>query len=62
MPKLALIQKDAAAALDVSVDFFGEHIAPELRCVHRGRRRLYPMSEIQRWLDAESDRAIDIRR
>lgn len=49
--RLAHNQRDAAKALGVSVPTFREHIAPELRCVYVGRRRLYPVNALQRWLD-----------
>lgn len=58
VPRLAMNKTDAAAALGVSVDFFDAHIAAELKCVRRGRRRLYPTTELQRWLDAEAERAV----
>lgn len=54
--RLALNRTDSAAALGVSVDFFDEHVAHELRCVRRGRRRLYPIREIERWLDETAER------
>jgi hypothetical protein len=41
----------------VSVDFFDEHIAPELRTVRRGRRRLIPVRELERWVDEQADLA-----
>jgi hypothetical protein len=56
-PKLALNQQDAAEALGVSPDFFQQHLCHEIRCVRRGRRRLYPISELQRWLDESASRA-----
>jgi excisionase family DNA binding protein len=56
-PKLALNQQDAAEALGVSLDFFRQHHRHEIRCVRRGRRRLYPISELQRWLDGDASRA-----
>jgi hypothetical protein len=59
IPRLALSQEEAAAALGVSVDFFAEHIRPELRVVRRGRRRLYPVKELHRWLDVEASRALE---
>jgi hypothetical protein len=37
--RLALSKADAATALCVSIDFFDEYIAHELRIVRRGRRR-----------------------
>jgi hypothetical protein len=59
IPRLALSQEEAAAALGVSVDFFAEHIRPELRVVRRGRKRIYPLPELQRWLDVEASRPLE---
>jgi hypothetical protein len=47
---LALSRSQAARALSVSTDFFDDHIAPEVKSVRRGRRSLYPVDELQRWL------------
>jgi hypothetical protein len=47
---LAFSKAESAAALGVSVDFFEEHVMPELRIVRRGRRRLIPVRELERWL------------
>lgn len=55
--RLALNKTDAADALGVSVDFFNDHVAREIRCVRRGRRRLYSVRELERWLDESSERA-----
>jgi len=41
----------AAAALDVGPGFFDTHIAPELKAVLRGSKRLFPVKELQRWVD-----------
>jgi excisionase family DNA binding protein len=49
--RLALSKREAADALGVSVDFFEKHIMPELRIIRRGRRRLIPVREVERWLD-----------
>lgn len=56
MPRFALTKAETARALGVSIDFFDDHIAVELRCVRRGRHRLYPVDEVRRWLDASADR------
>ena len=58
-PRLALSQQEAAEALGVSPDFFQQHLRHEIRCVRRGRRRLYPVSELQRWLDEQATRALE---
>jgi excisionase family DNA binding protein len=57
LPRLALSKTEAAEMLGVSVDFFDEHIAHELRMVRRGRRRLIPVRELERWLAANADLA-----
>jgi excisionase family DNA binding protein len=57
-PRLALSKKEAAASLGVSVDFFEEHIQPELGIVYRGRRRLIPVSRLQQWLDTNAARPL----
>jgi excisionase family DNA binding protein len=49
-PRLAFSKAEASAALGVSVDFFEQHVMPELRIVRRGRRRLIPLAELERWL------------
>ena len=50
-PRLALAPTEAADALGVSRDFLDQHVLPELRVVRRGRRRLIPVRELERWLD-----------
>ena len=57
--RLALSKAQAAEALGVSVDFLERHVMPELRVVRRGGRRLIPISELDRWLDANAARALD---
>jgi excisionase family DNA binding protein len=53
-PRLALSPAEAAQALGVSRDFFDGHVLAELRVVRRGRRRLVPVRELERWLDEQA--------
>jgi hypothetical protein len=46
----------AAYSLGVSEDFFTEHIRPELRCVRRGAKVLFPVSVLEAWLEREAAR------
>jgi hypothetical protein len=55
--QLAVNKTEAARVIGVSVDFFDEHVAHELKCVRRGRRRLYAVKELQRWLDESAELA-----
>jgi excisionase family DNA binding protein len=50
-PRLALSPDEAAQALGVSRDYFDTHVAPDLRIVRRGRRKLIPIRELERWLE-----------
>jgi excisionase family DNA binding protein len=56
--RLACNKTEAADMLGVSVDFFDAHIAAEMPCVRRGRRRLYPVAELKQWLAREAERAL----
>lgn len=60
--RLSYSKSEAAAALGVSVDFFDEHVQPELRIVRCGRRRLVPRAELERWLEQSAARALEDRR
>lgn len=49
VPRFALTPSEAAASVGVGVDFFDANIAPELRTIRRGRKRLIPVAELERW-------------
>jgi excisionase family DNA binding protein len=59
VPRLALTPVEAAQALGVSRGFLDEHVMPELRIVRRGRLRLIPVRELERWLDQAAARTLD---
>ena len=50
IPRIALTPAEAAAAIGVGPDFFDANVAPELRLIRRGRKRLVPISELERWV------------
>jgi hypothetical protein len=55
IPRIALTPAEAAAAIGTGPDFFDLHVAPELRLVRRGRKRLVPVSELERWVAEHAD-------
>jgi hypothetical protein len=55
---LALRQGDAAAALGLSEDSFARYVAPEIGMIRRGRLRLAPVKELERWL---ASNAVQVR-
>jgi excisionase family DNA binding protein len=58
-PRLALTATEAAEALGVSVDFFAEHIGPELRVVRRGRKKLIAVRELEQWLERSAAKTLE---
>jgi len=59
VPRIALTPPEAAAALGVGPDFFDANVAPELRLVRRGRKRLVPVSELERWTAENAERVLE---
>lgn len=58
LDRLAYTATHAAAALDVSPDFFKRRIDPELRWVRRGSKKLVSRQELERWLEREAVRTL----
>jgi hypothetical protein len=52
---LALRREAAAEALGVSVETFDAHVRPSLPVVRLGSVRVYPVTEIERWLLEHAD-------
>jgi hypothetical protein len=62
IPRLALNVKEACAAIGVSSDVWREHVEPDVRLVRIGARKLVPVAELERWLDAHAESALERRR
>lgn len=58
VPRIALTPPEAAAAIGVGPDFFDENVAPELRLIRRGRKRLVPVAELERWVTQSAAPAV----
>ena len=50
VPRLALSVQECCEAIGCSRHYFTEHVAAELPMVRRGRKRLVPVSVLERWL------------
>lgn len=55
VPRIALSREEAALALGVSLDSFERHVQPDLRLIRRGRLRLVPVSELERWAAEQAE-------
>ena len=58
-PRLALRLEEAAESIGVSDEFFSQHVRPNVRIVRRGRVKLVPVAELEKWLDRNAAYAID---
>lgn len=58
VPRVALTREEAAAALGMSLDSFERHVQPELRLIRRGKLRLIPVCELERWADGAAERTL----
>lgn len=56
LPRLMLTRAEAAVALGVSLRHFQRHVQPHLTCIYSGQLRLYPVTELQRWIDQQASR------
>jgi hypothetical protein len=50
LPRFALTRAEAAASLGMSVDSFERYVQSELKLVRRGKLRLVPIRELERWV------------
>lgn len=53
---IALAKPAAAAALGMSVDSFERYVQADVACVRRGRLRLFPVVELERWATENAER------
>jgi hypothetical protein len=59
VPRLALTRAEAADCLGMSVDSFERHVQPEVRLIRRGRMRLVPVRELERWAKENATFTLD---
>jgi hypothetical protein len=60
-PRLAYSKSEAAIALGISINSFERHVQPELRVVRRGKLRLFPATELERWLRENAELTLEER-
>jgi hypothetical protein len=58
MRPVALTKAEAAAALSMSVDSFERYVQSDLRVIRRGRLRLYPVADLERWANDNAERTL----
>ena len=55
IPRVALSRQEAAMSLGMSLDSFERHVQPELRLIRRGKLRLVPVAELERWANDSAE-------
>jgi hypothetical protein len=50
VPRTALTRAEAAESMGMSVDSFERYVQPHVRMVRRGKLRVIPVPELERWL------------
>ena len=58
-PRLALRKLEAAQALGISDESFDRYVKPQIRVVRMGGVRLYPIRELERFLESEASAPLD---
>jgi hypothetical protein len=62
VPRVALSRQEAAVSLGMSIDSFERHVQPELRLIRRGKLRLVPVAELERWANESAESVFRHRR
>jgi hypothetical protein len=62
VPRIALTREEAARALGMGLTSFETYVQPHVRIVRRGKLRLVPVREIERWVAENQELTIDQRR
>jgi|tagenome__1003787_1003787.scaffolds.fasta_scaffold20979779_2 hypothetical protein len=55
VPRVALTREEAAAALGMGLTSFETHVQPHVRMIRRGKLRLVPLSELERWAESNAE-------
>ena len=55
LPRFALTREEAAASIGMSVDSFERYVQPELKLVRKGKLRLVPVGELERWVNDNAE-------
>ena len=61
IPRYALTRAEAAESLGMSLDSFERHVQPELRLIYRGKLRLVPATELERWAERNAEHTVQAK-
>lgn len=58
VPRVALTREEAAHSLGMSLDSFERHVQPEVKIIRRGKLRVIPVAELERWAERSAESAL----
>ena len=58
VPRIALSYAEAAEALGMGQTSFEKYVLPDVKVIYRGKLRLVPVPELERWADQNADRVL----
>jgi len=58
VPRVCLTRHEAAQSLGLSLDSFERHVQPEIKMVRRGKLRLVPVTELNRWAERSAEAVV----
>jgi hypothetical protein len=61
VPRYTLTRREAAASLGISINHFERRVQPELKVVISGQLILIPIAELERWVQRNARRLVEIR-
>lgn len=59
LPLLALTREEAAAAVGMAAKSFDRVVRPDVPVIRRGGLLLFPVAELQRWVDENAERVLE---
>jgi len=58
LPRFALTREEAAASIGMSLDSFERYVQPDVKLIPCGRKRLVPVAELERWVEANAEQIL----
>jgi len=58
IPRVTLTVPEAAASMGRGVDWFNEHVRPEVLVIRKGSGVLIPFEELQQWARDNAERVL----
>lgn len=58
VPRFSLTREEAAASLGMGLTSFEQYVQPEVRVIRKGKLRLIPCADLEKWADRNAARTL----